>query len=71
MSSKEIIQVIKKLPFAERLRVIEKALKTLHESTDSDLEKGAKALLSDYKNDKELTVFSAIDFEKFYERGKI
>jgi len=67
MSSKEIIQGIKKLPFSERLRVIGLALKTLHESTDSQLEKAAKLLSSDYKKDKDLTAFTSIDFEKFYE----
>ena len=67
MSTKEIIRGIKKLPFTQRLRIIEKALKTLHESTDSQLSKGAKALLADYENDKNLTAFTAIDFEKFYE----
>lgn len=67
MSTKDIIQGIRKLPFSQRLRVIEKALKTLNESADTQLEKAAKALLSDYKKDKELTAFTAIDFEKFYE----
>lgn len=67
MSTKEIIQGIKKLPFNERLLVIEKALKTLSDSPDSQLEKAAKALMSDYKTDKELTAFTALDFEKFYE----
>ena len=67
MSAKEIINNIKRLPFAQRLLVIEKAIKTLHEPNDGQLEKAAKALLKDYKNDKELTVFTSLDFEKFYE----
>ncbi len=67
MSTKEIIQSIKKLPFNERLAVIEKALKTLHESADTQLDKAAKALMNDYKTDKELTAFTALDIENFYE----
>jgi hypothetical protein len=67
MSSKEILQDIKRLPFHERLTVIEKALKTLHESSETQMEKAAKALLSDYKNDKNLTAFTSLDLEKFYE----
>lgn len=67
MSTKEILQGIKRLPFHERLIVIEKALKTLHESADAQLEKAAKTLLTDYKKDKNLTAFTALDFEKFYE----
>lgn len=67
MSTREILQSIKQLPFNERLLIIEKALKTLHESADIQLEKAANSLMADYKNDKELTAFTALDFEKFYE----
>ena len=67
MSTKEILQGIKRLPFHERLIVIEKALKTLHESADVQLEKAAKALVTEYKRDKNLTAFTVLDFEKFYE----
>ena len=67
MSTREILQSIRQLPFNERLSIIEKALKTLHESKDTKLEKAANALMADYKTDKELTAFTAIDFENFYE----
>lgn len=67
MSTKEILQGIKRLPFHERLSLIEKALKTLHESADDQLARAAKALLSDYKKDKNLTAFTSLDLEKFYE----
>jgi hypothetical protein len=67
MSTKEILQGIKRLPFHERLLIIEKAIKSLHENTDTQLEKAAKVLLPDYKKDKNLTAFTALDFEKFYE----
>ncbi len=67
MSTREIIQEIKSLPFDQRLTVIEKAIKTLYESKEVQLEKAAKALLRDYKTDKNLTVFTSLDIEKFYE----
>ncbi|MBX7202831.1 MAG: hypothetical protein K1X77_07145 [Bacteroidia bacterium] len=67
MSTREILLIIKQLPFNERLLIIEKALKTLHESTDTQLEKAANSLMTDYQTDKELTAFTALDFEKFYE----
>ena len=67
MSTREILQSIRQLPFNERLSIIEKALKTLHESKDTQLEKAANALMADYKTDKELTAITAIDFENFYE----
>ena len=69
MSTREILQNIKQLPFNERLSLIEKALKTLYESKENQLEKAANTLMADYKNDKELTAFTALDFEKFYEAG--
>ena len=59
MSTKEIIQNIKRLPFNQCLLVMEKTLMTLHESADSEMEKAAKALLKNYKTDKNLTTFTA------------
>jgi hypothetical protein len=67
MSTKEILNSIKQLPFNQRLSLIEKALKTLHESEDTQLEKAANSLLADYNNDSNLTAFTSIDFDKFYE----
>ena len=67
MSTLEIIQNIKKLPFEERLMVIEKAIKSLQQITGNNLEKAAKALAADYKKNKNLTAFTTLDFENFYE----
>jgi hypothetical protein len=66
MSAKEILQNSKQLPYKDRLLLIEKALKTLHEPAENPLEKAAAALLNDYVNDKELTSFTSLDFDKFY-----
>jgi hypothetical protein len=67
MSTKELIQNIKNLPFQERLYVIEKAIKSLHVSVENQMEKAADVLLEDYKHDKNLTSFTSIDFVNFYE----
>jgi hypothetical protein len=67
MSTKEILNSIKQLPFNQRLSLIEKALKTLYESENTQLEKAANSLLADYNNDSNLTAFTSIDFDKFYE----
>ena len=67
MSTREILQSIKQLPFNERLSIIEKALKTLYEYADTQLEKASSSLLADYNNNKNLTEITALDFEKFYE----
>jgi len=42
-------------------------LKSLHETKSNKLEKAAKALASNYLNDEELTIFTSIDLEKFYD----
>ena len=67
MSTKEIIQSINNLPFKQRIVIIEKVLKSLLEKTESKLEKAARALASEYLNDKDLTAFTAIDLDRFYE----
>ena len=68
MGTKEIIREIKKLPLADRISVIEKTLKTVKaDSVTHPLEWASEVLYNDYKNDKELTAFTAIDFDNFYE----
>ena len=63
----EILQSIKELPFHERLSLIEKALKTLHEPSGRQLIRAANKLKGDYMKDDDLTSFTALDYEKFYE----
>lgn len=48
--------------------IVERTLKTIRESeTRKKMLKAANALLEDYKNDKELTIFAHLDYEVFYE----
>ncbi|MGD2092280.1 MAG: hypothetical protein PVH61_39295 [Candidatus Aminicenantes bacterium] len=69
MEAANIIKEIIKLPIIERMLIIENAMKSIREETakERSLKEGAKALLSDYQTDKELTVFTSIDGEDFYE----
>ncbi|MBK7377429.1 MAG: hypothetical protein IPJ03_00190 [Ignavibacteriales bacterium] len=68
METKEIIKQIVKLPIEDRLVVIEKALKSIREkNTKGKLGKAVAELLQEYKSNIELTVFTEIDFENFYE----
>ena len=68
MGTKEIIREIKKLPLADRISVIEKTLKSVKaDSVRHSIEHASEILYNDYKNDKELTAFTSIDFDKFYE----
>jgi len=68
MSTTEIIELINQLPINTRLEVIEKTLKSLRIHSEShQLSIAAEALYNDYKTDKDLTAFTDIDFENFYE----
>ncbi|HOI92952.1 MAG TPA: hypothetical protein PLK28_20800 [Candidatus Rifleibacterium sp.] len=68
MGTKEILNAIKKLPVSDRMLIVEKTLKNIREAAiKKNMEEAADALLEDYKSDKELTAFTAIDFESFYE----
>jgi hypothetical protein len=68
METREIICAIKMLPVSERILIIEQTLKTIREiETGKMMENAADALLEDYKNNKELTAFTVLDCEAFYE----
>lgn len=68
MKTEEIIKEIQRLPIDQRFYVIERAIKSIRRQDDKkQLEKAADALYSDYKSDEELTAFTKIDFEEFYE----
>ena len=62
METREIIKVIRKLPVSKRMLIVERTLKTIRESeTRKNMVKAANALIEDYKNDKELTIFTHFD----------
>jgi len=68
METREIIKAIKKLPVSQRILIIEQTLKTIRENeTGKQMEKAATTLLRDYENNSELTEFTALDYEAFYE----
>jgi len=68
METKEIIKEIKKLPVAKRMLIVEHTLKTIRESeTRKGMVQATETLYDDYRNDKDLTAFLALDYEAFYE----
>ena len=63
-----LIREIKRLPVTSQFQVIEQTLKSLRcEESKRQMALAADALYDDYLNDKELTAFTALDFENFYE----
>lgn len=68
MRTSEIIEEINRLPLSKKLYVIEKTLNNLRTDDEKNImERAAKSLYNNYKNDKELTEFTNLDFEDFYE----
>ena len=62
-----ILREIRKLPWTERLVVVERALKNIRQDKQRGLEQAVEALQQDYATDAELTVFTRLDADQFYE----
>ena len=68
MKTNEILREITLLPINKRFFIVERTLKSIREKQENNaIEKAVNALLNDYANDKELTAFTNIDMDKFYE----
>ncbi len=68
VGTKELIKEIQRLPISKRILLVERTLKSIRESElKKKMEKAVDTLLGDYQTDKELTAFSNIDFDNFYE----
>jgi hypothetical protein len=63
----EIINSIYDLPVSQRMFIVEKVVQSVRYSEKTDMQKAVDLLYDDYKNDKELTVFTQLDQENFYE----
>lgn len=63
MKTEEMLREIKRLLLRKRIYAIEKAIHLIWEQGEKDqISKAVNFLCSDYKNDKELTAFTNIDF---------
>jgi hypothetical protein len=68
MQTVDIIQEIQRLPLTKQFYVMEETLKSIKkEEIKHQMEMAVDALYDDYVNDKELTVFTNLDYEHFYE----
>jgi len=68
LETREIIKVITKLSVRKRMLIVERTLKTIREGENKkSMAKAVDSLLLDYKSDKELTSFTNLDYEDFYE----
>ena len=68
MSTQEIINEINRLPLKDRLLIIEKTLEAIRvNELSQQLSVAADVMAPEYKSNKELTAFTSIDLEDFYE----
>jgi len=68
MGTQQLIREIEKLPITRRKVIIERALKSIRDrEIKNQMEKAAEILRKDYETDKELTTFTSLDIEDFYE----
>ncbi|WP_040299440.1 hypothetical protein [Arcticibacter svalbardensis] len=68
MQTIDLIQAIQDLPLNKRFYIIEEIIKSIKmEKMSQQMELAVHELYEDYKNDQELTAFTAIDLEHFYE----
>lgn len=68
MKTTDLIKKIQKLPFSERIFVIERSIRLIRKQEQDDrMTLASDTLYQDYLTDTELTAFKDIDFENFYE----
>ncbi len=68
MSTKDILKEINKLPVSEKLLLVEKTLRKIRsEAVYDQMIVAAEDMDSEYRSNKELTAFSNLDLDDFYE----
>ena len=67
MTTANIISELDRLPLTDKLFVIEQTLKSIRTEKEKSLKAAVESLYDDYKTDKELTAFTKLDKEPFYE----
>jgi hypothetical protein len=67
METSAIIHEIDNLPTYKRMIIAERIIRSIRHNQEKTLEMAADRLYADYKDDKELTAFTQLDCEDFYE----
>ena len=68
MHTSAIIQEIQKLPLNKKFLIVEQTIKAIkNEDISQQMSIVAEELYTDYKTDKELTIFTQLDLDNFYE----
>jgi len=68
METVEILKQIEQLPVEKRMLIVEKTLKSIRErEIKGKMIKAVDELRNEYQTNKDLTSFTDIDFDNFYE----
>ncbi|MDR0866492.1 MAG: hypothetical protein LBO74_16400 [Candidatus Symbiothrix sp.] len=68
METAEIMYKINRMPKRQRMFIAERIIHSVRaEEQNTQLKKAVACLYNDYCTDKDLTVFTQLDFENFYE----
>ncbi len=68
MQTLEIIQEIQKLPLDKKFQIVEETIKSIKmQESNNQMDLAVNLLFDDYSTNKELTIFSSLDLEDFYE----
>ena len=67
METLEIIRNINRLPLSQQMLIAERIIHSIRKKEQSSLEIAAERLYADYMTDENLTMFTQLDCEDFYE----
>ena len=67
MQATDIMQNIDRLSISQRMLIVEYIIRSIRREEQQPLEKAAECLYENYLYDKELTIFTQLDCEAFYE----
>jgi len=63
----ETLEIIERLPLSQQMLIVERIIHSIRHQEQSSMEAAAERLYADYMNDKNLTAFTQLDCENFYE----
>ena len=67
METLEIIRTINRLPTSQQMLIAERIIHSIRQKEQPAMKIAAEHLYADYMTDKNLTVFTQLDCEDFYE----
>lgn len=68
METKDLLEIINQLSFNQKIELVEKILHSVkHYENKIQMQEAAEAMYDEYANNGELTAFSTIDLDDFYE----